>query len=56
MSYQGFDLIINATSASHHGQDLSLPAPLLEKKTFCWQTSYKQKRGYSFVNLARKRL
>ena len=39
-NWGGFDLVINATSAGHHGASLSLPSSLVAQRAVCYDLSY----------------
>jgi shikimate dehydrogenase len=50
---QSYDVVINATSASFSGEDLSLPASLMLTKPFCYDLAYDQTQPTRFVAWAR---
>ncbi len=48
-----FDLIINATSASLEGKNISLPGDVMSQKPVCYDLAYKQKEATPFINYAK---
>ncbi|BCA96958.1 shikimate dehydrogenase (NADP(+)) [Legionella antarctica] len=48
-----FDLIINATSASLDGKNISLPKYVMSPKPVCYDLAYKKKEATPFVNYAK---
>lgn len=51
-NWGGFDLIINATSAGHHGEALDLPASVIASRAICYDLSY-AKASFKFLAWAR---
>lgn len=49
-----FDLVINATSASTHGENLSLPVEIMSSQPFCYDLAYKLHEDTWFVGYAKQ--